>query len=225
VLERSVARRAELLKPPHTALREEVLSQNIVFTDDTTVRIAQAGQPGSSKKGRLWIYTDKRSRPFYDCTESQGRAGPELVFRGFRGYVQADAHSVYDKLCLLDDVTEVACWAHTRRKFEVAETSDPELSAKALDLIGKVAVGRKNWLFVQTERGGKTASVMMSLIQTAEAAGVNGKLYLRDVLQRIATESEVKKLLPHGWKENFEAEATGRRNEILELLIVDQGDK
>ena len=25
--------------------------------DDTTVRIAQAGKPGSSKKGRLWIYT------------------------------------------------------------------------------------------------------------------------------------------------------------------------
>ena len=70
--------------------------------------------------------------------------------------------------------------------------------------------------------GGKTASIMMSLIQTAEAAGVNVKLYLRDVLQRIATESDVKKLLPHGWKEHFEAEVEGRRNAIIDLLVADQ---
>ena len=68
-----------------------------------------------------------------------------------------------------------------------------------------VAVGRKNWLFVQTEGGGKTAAILMSLVQTAEAAGVNVKLYVRDVLQRIGTEVDVRKLLPHAWKENFEA--------------------
>ena len=85
-----------------------------------------------------------------------------------------------------------------------------------------VAVGRKNWLFVQTEGGGKTASIMMSLIQTAEAAGVNVKLYLRDVLQRIATESNVKKLLPHAWKQHFEADVVGRRNAIVDLLVADQ---
>ena len=88
-----------------------------------------------------------------------------------------------------------------------------------------VAVGRKNWLFVQTEGGGKTASIMMSVIQTAIAAGVNVKLYLRDVLQRIATEPDVKKLLPHGWKQHFEAEVEGRRNAIIDLLIADQRGK
>ena len=85
-----------------------------------------------------------------------------------------------------------------------------------------VAVGRKNWLFVQTKAGGKTASIMMSLIQTAQAVGVNVKLYLRDVLQRIATEPDVKKLLPHGWKQHFEAEVEGRRRAIIDLLIADQ---
>ena len=85
-----------------------------------------------------------------------------------------------------------------------------------------VAVGRKNWLFVQSNAGGKTASIMMSLVQTAQAAGVNVKLYLRDVLQRIATESDVTKLLPHAWKEHFEAEVISRRNAIIEMLIEDQ---
>ena len=86
-----------------------------------------------------------------------------------------------------------------------------------------IAVGRKNWLFFQSQGGGKAAVVMMSLIRTAEAAGVNVKLYLRDVLQRIATESDVKKLLPHAWKENFESEVLGRRNDLIELLVKSRG--
>jgi transposase len=311
VLERSVARCGELLEPLHTALREEVLAEDIVFTDDTTVKIARAGTPGSSKKGKLWIYTEKKGRHFYDFTDSRSRDGPDAVLANFKGYVQADAYTGYDQIFQSDDVTEVACWAHVRRKFETANNSDPDLSAKALDLIGKlydieavarereldpdgiaalrqehapavlaeihawlgvaeaqvlpkspmgtavhyalaqwdalqvyvtdgrleidnnrseramkpVAVGRKNWLFVQSEGGGKTASIMMSLIQTAQAAGVSVKLYLRDVLQRIATETDVKKLLPHAWKEHFEDEVLGRRNEIIDLLVEDQRGK
>ena len=85
-----------------------------------------------------------------------------------------------------------------------------------------VAGGRKNWLFVQTLAGCKTAAIMMSLIHSAEAAGVNVRPYVRDVLQRIATETDVTKLLPHAWKENFEAEVEGRRNEIIEKLVADQ---
>jgi hypothetical protein len=63
---------------------------------------------------------------------------------------------------------------------------------------------------------------MMSLIHSAEAAGVNVRLSLRDVLQRIATETDVTKLLPHAWQENFEAEVEARRSEILEKLVADQ---
>ncbi len=85
-----------------------------------------------------------------------------------------------------------------------------------------IAVGRKGWLFYQTKGGGKTASILMSLIQTAEAAGVNVKLYLRDVLLRIATEKDVNKLLPHAWKQQFEGEVVGRRNEIIEMLAKNQ---
>jgi len=88
-----------------------------------------------------------------------------------------------------------------------------------------IAVGRKNWLFFQSVGGGKTAAVLMSLIQTAVAAGVNVKLYLRDVLMRIAVEKDVTKLLPHAWKEHFEPEVLGRRNEILELLIQSRQER
>ena len=84
---------------------------------------------------------------------------------------------------------------------------------------------RDGYLFFQTKGGGKTAAILMSLIQTAEAAGVNVKLYLRDVLQRISVETDARRLLPLAWKENFEAEVIGRRNEIVELLVEDQRER
>ena len=69
-----------------------------------------------------------------------------------------------------------------------------------------VAVGRKNWLFFQREGGGETAVVLLSLVMTAKAAGIDPRQYLRDVMLRIARESDVAKLTPHGWRENFRAE-------------------
>ena len=81
------------------------------------------------------------------------------------------------------------------------------------------AIGRKNWLFFQREGGGRTASILMSLLMTAKAAGINPNDYFRDVLLRISEPgTDVKDLTPHGWKKRFEPEVTAGRNEILRKL-------
>jgi transposase len=81
------------------------------------------------------------------------------------------------------------------------------------------AIGRKNWLFFQREGGGKTASILMSLLMTAKAAGVEPREYFRDVLLRISTCKDVRQLTPHGWKTHFEPEVHARRDEILNKLV------
>jgi len=82
------------------------------------------------------------------------------------------------------------------------------------------AIGRKNWLFFQRQGGGKTASILMSLLMTAKAAGINLNDYFRDVLLRLSEPGvSVKDLTPHGWKERFEPEVTARRNELLKKLV------
>ena len=80
------------------------------------------------------------------------------------------------------------------------------------------AIGRKNWLFFQREGGGKTASILMSLLMTAKAAGIHPGDYFKDVLLRISTCTDAKLLTPHGWKGHFEAEVTQRRHALLEQL-------
>ena len=70
--------------------------------------------------------------------------------------------------------------------------------------IRRVAIGRKNWLFLGSETGGKTAAVLMSLLGTCWANGVNAWAYLKDVLNRMPTQPHDRhhELLPHVWIEN-----------------------
>ena len=50
-----------------------------------------------------------------------------------------------------------------------------------------LALGRNNWLFVGSDRGGETAAVLMSLCTTCKTLGIDRQAYLRDVLDRIST--------------------------------------
>ena len=67
-------------------------------------------------------------------------------------------------------------------------------------------------------RGGRTAAILMSLLVTAQAAGIHVGDYFRDVLVRISTCTDVKKLTPHGWQEHYAAEVTERRHALLRQI-------
>ena len=49
-----------------------------------------------------------------------------------------------------------------------------------------VALGRKNYLFVGSEGGGKSAAIAYTLIETAKLNGVNPQAWLTDILGHIA---------------------------------------
>ncbi len=49
-----------------------------------------------------------------------------------------------------------------------------------------VALGRKNYLFMGSERGGKSAAIAYTLIETAKLNGVDPQAWLTNVLGRIA---------------------------------------
>lgn len=57
------------------------------------------------------------------------------MLAGYEGFLVADAHAVYDHLYVDGSVTEVNCWAHARRYFFKAMTSEPERAREALAMI------------------------------------------------------------------------------------------
>lgn len=61
-----------------------------------------------------------------------------------------------------------------------------------------VALGRKNYLFAGSDRGGESAAAIYSLIGTAKLNGLNPESYLRNVLSRISDHpiNRIGELLP-----------------------------
>jgi transposase len=124
-----MAATAGLLEPLVKAMLRRVLASRVVQTDDTTVKV-QDHSGGGIKTGRLWVQVGDGDNRFvvYDYTPDHSRAGPGRVFKGYTGYLQADAHSVYDGLFADGTIVEVGCWMHARRKFYEAKASDPARS-------------------------------------------------------------------------------------------------
>ena len=65
-----------------------------------------------------------------------------------------------------------------------------------------VALGRKSWLFCGSDRGGRRAADIYSLVITAKMNGVDPQAWLADVLSRIATHPShrLDELLPWNWR-------------------------
>ena len=65
-----------------------------------------------------------------------------------------------------------------------------------------VALGRKNWLFAGSDKGGERAATIYSLIETAKLNGVDPEAWLRDTISRIADHPNprIDELLPWNYR-------------------------
>jgi transposase len=65
-----------------------------------------------------------------------------------------------------------------------------------------VALGRKSWLFCGSDRGGRRAAAMYTLIGTAKLNNLDPQAWLADALERIADQPvrRLHELLPWNWR-------------------------
>lgn len=64
-----------------------------------------------------------------------------------------------------------------------------------------LTIGRKNWLFVGSEKGGLASATILSLVQTCRNLSINPQEYLEDILRRIMSHPalRIEELLPDLW--------------------------
>lgn len=65
-----------------------------------------------------------------------------------------------------------------------------------------VAVGRRNWTFCGSDRGGDRAAAMYTLIQTCRLNGIDPHAWLADIIARISDHPQhrLHELLPWEWR-------------------------
>lgn len=302
-----MAASADLLRPLYDAMIADILLSQVVQTDETRLPVQEKGNP-KTKSGRLWAFVGDRDHPHtaYLYTPTKARAGPAVVLKNYEGFLQADAANVFDGFYRPGDIVEVGCWAHARRYFHDARSSDAAQAAEALARIGffydvereaqktmdeqklaetqadalrlkmrqertlpkiqefktwldaqaklvlpkspiaqavnyarnhweallrftehgflnidnnaseramrPAALGRKNFLFVGSDEGGRTTAVLYTMTQTCRRHGIDPFSYLQDVLTRLPQTGyhELADLFPHRWAASQRAQIDNR---------------
>ena len=111
-------------------------------TDATGIAIQPPRHPTGKRqacvKGHFFVVLADRDHVFFEYQPKHTSEAVCAMFRGFKGYVQADAHCVYDALFRGDARTEVTdrppdevgCWSHARRKFWEAAVTTKDATAR-----------------------------------------------------------------------------------------------
>jgi len=130
---------AELVSPVWERMKQVVLASKAVQTDDTPVPVLDR-ELTRTRTGRIWTYVGDRRHPYivYDYTGNRSREGPDRFLKDYRGYLQADAYPGYDAIYKdpKREIVEVCCWAHARRRFYDAQTSDLCCTTVVLAYVG-----------------------------------------------------------------------------------------
>ncbi|WP_218625037.1 IS66 family transposase [Sphingomonas sp. dw_22] len=191
-----------LLDPIVSRIREVGLGAAKIHTDDTPVPMLDPGR-GKTATGRLWAYVvDDRgsgaaSPPlvWYHFTQDRTGAHPRAQLGRFTGFLQADGYAGYDQLYTTNRITEVACWAHFRRKiFDIHTTSPTPLTT---DLLTRIASLYK----IEDEIRGAPPDVRRrTRLERATPVIEALCIALDDALRRLSPKSEVAKAIAYGRK-------------------------
>jgi len=271
------------------AMKEEAMRTALCLSTDATQILVQRNEAPlptkrrPCKKGHYFVQIADRDAVFFEYVERETSAAVMELFRGFEGYIQADAKNVYDILFREPDSPpdpdiepdgkvrkEAGCWSHARRYFfesaavakepiarealyrirRIFETDarfwervapskrkvlreqflTPEMDAffvfaraeleKVKDQRGllrsalvyatrqesalrrvledphlkldnnaseralrKVAIGRKNWLFVGSDDHAQTTANLLSIVASAKLHDLEPEEYVRDLLR------------------------------------------
>jgi transposase len=152
--------------------------------------------------------TEWRELPFEEqaahvATERQSRSLPLL--EGFHAWLETEAPKVLPKSDVrgameytLNNWT--ALCRYTESGWLDIDNNEGENAVRG------IALGRKNWLFCGSDRGGRAAAIHFSLLTSCKRHNLDPWVYYRDILTRLpamlpsAGEDELLALLPHRWR-------------------------
>lgn len=152
-----------LLCPRHAAQSATAYSRAkervrcIAYTDATGVLIQplrdtqKRHQP--CRRGHYFVQIADRDHVLFEYTPKETSAAVGEMFKGFSGYVQADAKSVYDILFRpppdadadLGGRTEVGCLSHARRGLWEATVAKSAVAREGLARLGRIFALERKW--------------------------------------------------------------------------------
>ena len=120
---------ARPLQPLLNLLRDHQQAGNIIMADETRVQVLkEPGRPATSDKFMWVTLGGPPGQPsvLFEYDPSRSQEVPLRLLDGFHGYLQTDGYAGYNAACLINNITQLGCWDHARRKFKDAQDAQPK---------------------------------------------------------------------------------------------------
>ena len=129
------------LQPLADRLGKQLRQQPVLHADETPVQLLDPGA-GKTRRAYLFAYGNARHpgvgppKVVFEFQSSRAGAHARAFLGDWRGSLMVDEYAGY-KALWAEGVTELACWAHARRKwFDQHKASGSAIAAEALARIG-----------------------------------------------------------------------------------------
>ena len=133
-----IHRTADLLEPIYQAQLDSILRSDVLTMDETPIKAGRR-ERGRMRTSYFWpVYGDKNEIVF-PFSPSRAHQMVREVLGEYCGVLLTDGYLAYEKYAAeVNGVVHAQCWSHARRYFVKAENVEPALTARALDLIGRL---------------------------------------------------------------------------------------
>lgn len=132
----------ELVGPIADQVAKEVRSGDWLRSDATGLPVRDEKLQGRTHHGHLWCYGNHEQVVFAYTDDKKAPTVAEM-FAGFRGTVVVDGASDFNLLEATEGVERAGCWAHARRYFYEALSTDAQRATVALTAIRKLFLAER----------------------------------------------------------------------------------
>jgi transposase len=106
-----------------TLLENQILNENYLQADETTLRVMN--EEGRLNKTLSYVWVIRGGPPdkpvvYFHYRPTRAADFIKAFLKDYQGYVQTDGYVAYDFLDHQEGVVHLGCWAHARRKFTEA---------------------------------------------------------------------------------------------------------
>lgn len=190
----------DLIKPLFDAFKKDVIETNYLQVDESPFKVLSGEKKGATHVGYQWIYLDPvRNVVFYNYQQGRSQIHPTQMLHNFKGIIQTDGYSGYNKVAGSADINQIYCMAHARRYFERALDNDPDRAQYFLKEVQKLYDIERTIKEQKFEGEKKIAYRKEFAVPVLNAL----KIWLDDQMQKVAPKSTIGKAILYSkerWK-------------------------
>jgi len=141
-----------LMEPIYNLMVDQIKQSDYIQVDESPIKVLESEKSKQTHQGYQWVYHSPAKQTIvFNYRKGRGMHGPKEFLQEYKGYLQCDGYSVYDKLGKQPGIQLVGCLVHARRYFYQAIENDPSKANYALNIFKEIYDQNREWKELDAE--------------------------------------------------------------------------